>query len=144
MIIRSQCLAKYEAKHAFPPIYVIVGNYVHRTYRTLLSQKIQVLHQKPLLDIKLLIFFRVQNPESIQNGNGNRHTVQAVQERMQNGHGSGHSELQRMRNGNGNRAPSESEVVMVNGLRNAQKSPVASTSQGKSLLYFRVTSAQLV
>ena len=40
---------------------------------------------------------------------------------MQNGHGSGLSE--RMRNGNGNRGPSESEVVMVNGLRNAQKSP---------------------
>ena len=74
----------------------------------------------------------------MQNGNGNRHTVQAVQERMQNGHGSGQSELQRMRNGNGNRAPSESEVVMVNGLRNAQKSPVASTSQGKSLLDFLI------
>ena len=72
----------------------------------------------------------------MQNGNGNRHTVQAVQERMQNGHGSGQSELQRMRNGNG--GPSESEVVMVNGLRNAQKSPVASTSQGKSLLDFLI------
>ena len=74
----------------------------------------------------------------MQNGNGNRHTVQAVQERMQNGHGSGQSELQRMRNGNRNQGPSESEVVIVNGLRNAQKSPVASTSQGKSLLDFLI------
>ena len=57
---------------------------------------------------------------------------------MQNGHGSGQSELQRMRNGNGIGGPSESEVVMVNGLRNAQKSPVASTSQGKSLLDFLI------
>ena len=97
-----------------------------------------MLSIRTLLDIRLPIFFRVQNPESMQNGNGNRHTVQAVQERMQNGHGSGQSELQRMRNGNGNRAPSESEVVMVNGLRNAQKSPVASTSQGKSLLDFLI------
>ena len=109
---------------------------VHRTNRTLFSQKNLMLSKKTLLDIRLPIFFRVQNPENIQNGNGNRHTVQAVQERMQNGHGSGLSE--RMRNGNGNRGPSESEVVMVNGLRNAQKSPVASTSQGKSLLYFQV------
>ena len=99
-------------------------------------RKIWCYQKKTLLDIRLPIFFRVQNPENIQNGNGNRHTVQAVQERMQNGHGSGLSE--RMRNGNGNRGPSESEVVMVNGLRNAQKSPVASTSQGKYLLCFLV------
>ena len=131
-------MAKYEAKHAFEPIYVNAGTYVHRTNCTLFSQKILMLSIRTLLDIRLPLFFRVQNPENIQNGHGNRHTVQAVQERMQNGHGSGQSELQRMRNGNGNRAPSESEVVMVNGLRNAQKSPVASTSQGKSLLHFRV------
>ena len=57
---------------------------------------------------------------------------------MQNGHGSGQSELQRMRNGNGNQGPSESEVVLVNGHRNTQNSPVASTSQGETLIYFRV------
>ena len=75
----------------------------------------------------------------MQNGNGNRHSVQAVQERMQNGNGSGQSELQRMRNGNGNQGPSESGVVIVNGHRSAQNSPaVASTSQGESLLYFQV------
>ena len=131
MIIRSQCLAKCLCTN------LCNWRYSHCTNRTLFSQKILILSKKTLLDIRLPIFFRVQNPESIQNGNGNRHTVQAVQERMQNGHGSGQSELQRMRNGNP--GPSESEVVIVNGHRSAHNSPVvASTSQGESLLYFWV------
>ena len=118
------------------PLYQCNCRYSHRTNRTLFSQKNLMLSKKNSSWYPVVNFFRVQNPENIQNGNGNRHTVQAVQERMQNGHGSGLSE--RMRNGNGNRGPSESEVVMVNGLRNAQKSPVASTSQGKYLLCFLV------
>ena len=41
---------KYEAKHAFVPLYVNLGTYVHRTNRTLFSKKILMLSKKTLLD----------------------------------------------------------------------------------------------